>query len=62
MAEVTQEFGYFGMAVAFAEDEMSLLIETEEHADNGMGRPGCSGGPMAWWESSPPGTAPSPFR
>ncbi len=38
LAEATQEFGYFGMAVAFAEDEMSLLIEPEEHADNGMGR------------------------
>lgn len=38
LAEATGEFGYFGMAVTFAEDELSILREPEELGDNGVGR------------------------
>lgn len=38
VAEATGEFGYYGMAVTFAEDELALLAEPEVLGDNGAGR------------------------
>ena len=38
LTEATGEFSYFGYAVQFAQDELGLLEQPEEFADNGMGR------------------------